>query len=263
QVPPERLMRLRFGDEEQKIRILKEDDLVQEGQILAQLDNQIARNDWASKNGKINAAKQELASAEKVRDEARNRYETELGLSNEPAGVTTRQEVRLAKLTWERAVIDVQTKTEEVKLAELERKQAQTILDMHLIRATIPGVIKVIHKHPGEAVKNYEPILEIHNLLRLQAEGQVDVQNLSRLTTGMRVQLQVSQVKGPAHTLIGHFQEITGLAVSKDPVNPVIVSGSEDGTVRVWDGTTWRESRVLQHPSPVRAVVCTPPTAQA
>src|SRR5262249_41811692 len=44
-------------------------------------------------------------------------------------------------------------------------------------------------------------------------------------------------------------------AVSNDPKNPLVVSASEDGTVRIWGGPP---RRPLWHPAPVRAVACTP-----
>jgi WD40 repeat protein len=55
---------------------------------------------------------------------------------------------------------------------------------------------------------------------------------------------------------------VWAVAVSRDPKKPLIVSASEDKTVKVWDRTgdniaNWR------HDAPVRAVACTPKTAEA
>jgi WD40 repeat protein len=133
---------------------------------------------------------------------------------------------------------------------------------MYQVRSTISGVIKTIYKQPGEAVKSLEPIVQLHNLTRLQAEGLVDVQHWSRLRKGMRVVLEPTQVEGPEQVLLGHLQAITSVVVSKDPDNPAIVSASEDGTVRVWDRATRHERRVLRHPAAVRALDCTGPATQ-
>jgi WD40 repeat protein len=54
---------------------------------------------------------------------------------------------------------------------------------------------------------------------------------------------------------------VTGVAVSKDPANPLIVSGSMDNTVRVWNRKERRQVAVFPHPAPVRAIACTGPGA--
>ena len=44
------------------------------------------------------------------------------------------------------------------------------------------------------------------------------------------------------------------MAVSNDPKAPLIVSASEDGTVRVWERATRHQRREYRHPYAVRAV---------
>jgi WD40 repeat protein len=99
--------------------------------------------------------------------------------------------------------------------------------------------------------------------MRLRIEGLVEVQHLPRLRERLKVTVRSSQVQGPQQTFTGHLQEITGIAVGQSTAGPVIVSGSEDGTVRVWNRAARREQRVLRHPAPVRAVACTKPGAPA
>jgi WD40 repeat protein len=63
--------------------------------------------------------------------------------------------------------------------------------------------------------------------------------------------------------LIGHFKEITGVAVTKDSRSPV--SCSEDGMVRVWERNIRQERKIWRHPKQVafRAIACTSPAASA
>src|SRR5208283_1485701 len=63
-------------------------------------------------------------------------------------------------------------------------------------------------------------------------------------------------------TLVGHVQDITSVAVSKDPNTPLVVSASEDCTVRIWSLTD-SHAVVVQHPAPVLAVACTPPGSES
>jgi WD40 repeat protein len=133
---------------------------------------------------------------------------------------------------------------------------------MHQIRCTTPGVIKAILKKPGEAVRTYETVFQVQNLSRLRAEGLVDVQYLPRLRRGMRAVIEPCPQAGPCYTFAGHLQDITSVAWS--PAAPLamssmLVSGSEDGTVRCWDVLRRGEQRVLRHPAPVLAVACLQP----
>lgn len=261
QVPPDKLVEVRIGSELKRFRRLKEDDPVEAGQLLAQLDDRLARDDLAMKHGKLLSSKAELAAAEKTRDEAKNRYDTQFRLRSTAAGAVSDEELRATRLTWDRYVFECVSKKEAVGLAELERNQAQTVLDMHQIRSSISGIIKTIYKKRGEAVRNLEPVFQIHDVSRLRIEGLVDVEHLPRLRKGMPIVVEPGLVESVEQTFRGHLQEINGVAVSKDIRRPLIVSAGEDGTARVWERVARHERCIWEHPSPVRAVACTPPGA--
>jgi multidrug resistance efflux pump len=53
------------------------------------------------------------------------------------------------------------SKAEAVKQAEVELRQAKTLVEMHEIRSPARGVIKTICKQPGEAVRKLEAVLVI------------------------------------------------------------------------------------------------------
>src|SRR5262249_7598339 len=67
--------------------------------------------------------------------------------------------------------------------------------------------------------------------------------------------------KGPIRPFKGHRAEVSSVAVSKDSANPLVVSGSADGTVIVWNPRLPGTGivRVVQHASPVKVVACAPP----
>src|SRR5262249_53688630 len=128
QVPADQLLTLTLGNERHTFRRLKEGDRVEAGQLLGQLDDRLARDDLAIKTGKLAASKADLVASEKTRDEAKNRYDTQLKLQASSRGAAAAEDVRAAKLTWERFVYEAIAKREAVGLAELERSQAQTVL---------------------------------------------------------------------------------------------------------------------------------------
>jgi WD40 repeat protein/biotin carboxyl carrier protein len=257
-LPAGQLIAIRTATGDKHFRRLSEGDTVAAGQLLGVLDDQLSRDDWGIRVTKVKSSRADLEAAIKTNDELRQRYDTQLKLKGAGTGITPEEEVRGAKLAWERASCDVVSKREAVALAERELSQAETVLRMHQIRSSAAGVIKKIYKRPGEAVKTYEPVFQVHNVERLRAEGMVSVEYLARLRPGMRALVEPSQPQGPQRTLSGHLQKITGLAVSNDAADPCIVSGSDDGTVRVWDAQAARERFILRPGSAVRAVACTP-----
>ena len=269
-LPKDLVIEVPIAREMKKFRRLREGDYVEKDQLMAMLDDRLARADKASKDAKVAVAEAELIAARKTTEEARARYDTQVRLAHTSVGkVTSEEELRGAKLLWEKSGYEAVGKQEAVKQAKLESESAQTVLELHEIRASMPGVILHIYKSPGEAVRSGDPVFSLRDLKRIRADGLLDRQQVPKLQNATRIVIEPSEPQNPQQTLIGHFQEITGVAVSNDPKNPVIVSSSDDGTVRVWDRTTHHERRILRpagttsnRDTGVRAVACTPPGAR-
>lgn len=256
-VPPGLLIEERVGKDKKKFRRLKEGDVVEKGQLLAMLDDRVARDEYSIKEGKIIQAEQDSLAAEKTRDEAQQRFATAKKLHGKGGMVMSQEDVRAAELAYDRYYYEAISKRKAIETTRLEFNQALTNLSMHEIRSSMRGVIKSILKNPGDAVKSYETVFQIRNLDRLRAEGLVEEQYLPYFKKGYQVTIEPSYSQAPAKKLIGHLQEVTGVAVSNDKQKPRIVSSSTDGTVRVWDRAGGKELRILQHPVPVRCVACT------
>src|SRR5205823_7458667 len=129
-----------------------------------------------------------------------------------------KEEVNTKKATWDRYLSEVKAKATAIEQAKKEANQAQTVLGQHEIHTSIPGRIKTIFKNPGEAVKSqpsYEAVFQIINLKKLRAEGLVEEQYLPYLKKGMKVAVERSRAERPMLTLVGHLQEVTGVAVTK------------------------------------------------
>jgi WD40 repeat protein len=261
---PNEIVEVVRGKDKKRYHRLKESDRVEKDQLLAILDDRLAQADLLVKASKVTAAEADQTAAKKIKEEyeERNRSALKLRTGGGFAAISE-EDVRMAKVQAEKAKYDEVAKEKATDSARAEYEAAKTVVDMHEVRSSIPGVVKTIHKKGGEAVKNLEPILLINYPDRLRAEGLVDSQYLPLLRQGMKAILEPSQPEGPSRSLAGHLQDVTGVAVSKDPAHPLIVSSSEDGTVRVWDRQTGQERRILWHPENTRvlAVACTPPGA--
>ena len=137
---------------------LKEGDRVKADQIIARLDDRLAQIDVELARIKLAAAKFELEASEKVFKEAETRYIIAL---KAPRGTYDAEAIREKKLGMEKFQAEVDIKKEAVNLASFDVRRAEILLDMHVIRSPVRGVIRVIHKNRGEGVKALEPVLEI------------------------------------------------------------------------------------------------------
>jgi WD40 repeat protein len=260
-VPEDQQIIVEVGTERKVYRKLNVGDQVKAGQLLGQLDNRLARDDLAIRKAKVTASEADFRAAEKTRDEAQERWNTAIKLRQTRA--ISEEDWRAARLGFDRYYAEAVSKEQGVELAKKELSQAHTQMAMHEIRSKINGEIKAFLRHRGEAVKNLETVFEVYNLEQLRVKAQVELQHLPELQTGMKVVIEPTYRRDPEQTFGGHQREVTSVAVSKNTKTPQIVSGSRDGTVRVWERTSMRERRVFRHPSSVEAVACTPPGAAA
>jgi WD40 repeat protein len=252
--------RVQLVREERFFRRLQEGDEVAEGQLLGMINPSLAVDDLAIKKAKLYASVADLVTSHKTRDEAEQRWKTNNDLYTRGKGVVSLEDVRGAKLTWDRYIYESISKIQAINVAAAELKQSETTLEMHSLRSKIPGRIKAVYKNKGDAVKNLDPVLQIFNPNKLRVEGLVEMQYVGLLEEGQVVVVEPTRFVRHDKLLRGHLQEITSVAVSK---KNQIVSASEDRTVRVWDPKSGDQKLELKHSTPVRAVACTPADAEA
>ncbi|HLJ97847.1 MAG TPA: HlyD family efflux transporter periplasmic adaptor subunit [Gemmataceae bacterium] len=274
-VPPFDAIPVQIGKETKQFRRLREGDVVQSDQLLAQVDDTLARADVGIKTAKLESARAEAVAADKTRDEAMARYDTAKKLYGATGGrgggqpAISLEDLRGALLTYNRYVEEAVSKKAAIEVAKEELKQSEKTVSMYEIRPKVSGIVKSINKHPGEAVKSLEPVMQIQNYDRLRVDALLQEQYANRLDKGMEVYVEPTFRESPRQTFVGHRGLITGVAVSKDPRKPLIVSCSDDRTVRIWElsssGGRARE-HVLKNAEPAapfQAVACTPRDAAA
>jgi RNA polymerase sigma factor (sigma-70 family) len=160
-ITPERISKIREDGQLKTIRRLDKGDPVEEGQLLARLDDPLARMEFGIKESKMRAAEAEFKSAEKSQDEAYERFRTQERLLAGGHKGTSIEDFRAAKLLWDKSTFETQSKKELFAVAKLEWNKAKIMLEMNEIRSPVRGEIKKIHKHPGDAVKNLETVITI------------------------------------------------------------------------------------------------------
>jgi multidrug efflux pump subunit AcrA (membrane-fusion protein) len=144
----------------QTYRRLKRGDPVEEGQLLALIDDPIAATDVPIKEAKVAAARADTLASEKARDEAKKRYD-DIERRRSGRGLSSLEDVRVAELTWEKYLYEAKSKADAVRVAEAELRQAQAILQMTEVRSPCRGIIHTIFLHRGEGVHALEPVFAI------------------------------------------------------------------------------------------------------
>jgi WD40 repeat protein len=243
-----------------QFRRLKEGDRVEANQLVAMVDETLARADYAIKAAKLKSAEADDKAAVRLRDEYKARWDTQVKLKAQVGGATSTEDVRAAQASYEKAYYEAVSKREAIAVAEQEVNQARKTLEMYEIRCKIPGTVKTLYKHGGESVKNLESVLQIQNYDKLRVEGMVGIQYVQDFRKLKEVVIEPTYRDSPSELFYGHRLDINCVAVSKDAK---IVSGSEDNMAMVWECGSPEPRRILRHPSAVRAVACTPPTAEA
>lgn len=249
-----------------KFRRLKVGETVKAGQLIAIMDDTVPAANLAVADAAVTASVAKRDADKEILRVAEEEYQMVRGLG--AAG--TPSEVRRNQAQRDRAKADLAEAEGQILKSAEEKKKAEVILKEHEIRADIPGEIKRFYRRAGESIKALDPVAEIQNLEMMRVEGMVDVQYVA-LGAKMRQQGQgipkvvVERAEQIAHerALEGHLQPVRAVAVSKDPRKPLVVSASDDKTVRVWDRMSGRQVANWRHDGPVRAVACTPKGSDA
>lgn len=245
------------------VRKLQVGDHVKAKQLLALVSPKKAFDDVTMKVAKLNAADFDRQASGKKREEYQRRYENMMRQNQRVPGSVPKDELEATRLQRDNYAYEEKTKGATVTEAQRALNAALTDLRMHEIRAAIDGVVKVIYKnHQGDAVKPLEAVLQIQNPSRVRVEGLLEIQEALKLKEGMEVYVEASRPEHPQRVISGHLDTVNCVAVSKGK-KPVIVSGSDDETLRGWDAATGEKLWLLKDlKSAVRAVACTPPASK-
>lgn len=277
-------------------RKLGENDRLKEGEILGVINPAVALEELAVAQSKLDAASADVRASNSMKQESERRLSAIQKSRTAVRGSVTEDDLGAAVVTVDRYRNEEVAKKAAVVQAQRELSAKWTTLDMYLIRAAIPGQVRSIYKHTGDAVKALEPVLQLQNYEQMRVEAQIEVQDALPLRERVRiarkkradademmraaggkvtaeaerlrkeatdlvsVEVEASRPEPPIAAMTGHLAEVSAVAVSRGK-SPWIFSGGEDGVVRVWERVPgqnrWEEHMRLDHGAPVRAMACT------
>jgi multidrug efflux pump subunit AcrA (membrane-fusion protein) len=156
--PGNRTATVKIGEKTVSYKMLRKGDRVEAGQLLAQLNDRLARSDIDIAKARIKVAEADERASMAARDEVKVRYQRQVKLWQ---GSPSKEDMDAAHLTWIRYIEEALSKHEAVKQARAELKKAEVDLDLYQIRSPVGGVIRSIKKHSGEAVKQFDTVFEL------------------------------------------------------------------------------------------------------
>jgi RNA polymerase sigma factor (sigma-70 family) len=164
-VDPARVVTVRVGGEPKKYRRLREGDAVEEGQLLARLDDGLAREEVDARIAALEAAEAEGRAAVKTKDEASRRV-AEMDARRKVGGAraVSVEEYQGALLVVARYNEEVIVSAARARRAKAELGAARTVLALYELRSPVGGVIETIARAPGEAVQTGETVVVVRKV---------------------------------------------------------------------------------------------------
>jgi macrolide-specific efflux system membrane fusion protein len=205
---------------------------VKKGELLAQLDDQVARlvADAAQVQYEIASAKAtndvRMRFAKKALEVSHAELRRSMDSIERFAKSVSQSQLDVERLTVEKNQLEVEQADHEHQIAALEMKSkaneltaARAQVTRRQILAPFEGMVAQVYARSGEWVEPGQPVLRIVNVDRLKAEGFITATAAAGDLPGKSVTLQVDGTAGPsAGTLVFVSPEV-------DPIT---------GQVRVW-----------------------------
>jgi RNA polymerase sigma factor (sigma-70 family) len=160
-IPAASVVSCKVGKKEWTYRPLREGDRVERGQMLAVLDDTLVRLELAGEEAKRTAAEADLQASKATYEEAQHKLDRLDNLKRRNAASVTAEEYFQAVLIRDRYRQEVVSKEQGVKLAEANLEKVQAVLAQYQVRSPARGTVTALYHYKGEAVRQYEPILQI------------------------------------------------------------------------------------------------------
>lgn len=170
--------------------VLHEGEQVTKDSVIAKLNDESAR--FAYESAKLEAGNDiDIRFGQKSKELAETELE-KAKLSNEIVRNSVVEiEVLRLKLAAERAGLQLEQAQHQQKVNQLTAKEAEAQLKTHSIKAPFDGTVVKLHKFPGEAVNQGDPIIELVNIDKVRIRGMVNVDDLHKIRKGDRVNVRL------------------------------------------------------------------------
>lgn len=215
-----------------KILKLREGDMVKGGELIAQLDESVARAALATAVEKAQNKIHERYAVKSL-DVAENELQQAVEANRRAKmDVVPDIEVRRLRLAKERSALQIEQAQHDRVIAGLDRDLAQAELKTFFLSAPFDGMVSRRLKYAGEAVRQGDPVIELVSIEKMKVEGRVKLEDAIRIRRGQSVTVKLANPEDGSSRLPAAFLRATfrGRIVYIDPgASPV---GERD--VRVW-----------------------------
>jgi macrolide-specific efflux system membrane fusion protein len=209
-----------------------EGHLVEEDQLLARLDDAEVQLEKRKAEIDLEIARKKSENDVKVRfarkaaEVAQNEYNRSLESRRAFRSSVTDSALERDRLTWERAVLDVEQSEHEFAVEELTAQLKENDLavavrnvERRQILSPIAGVVVEVNRRRGEWVQPGEQVCRILRIDRLRAEGFLSADEIPGNLSGARAVLRVNLPGRPNTDFEG---KVTFVSPEIDPVNKQI-----------------------------------------
>lgn len=193
--------------------LVREGDRVRAGQTLAEFDTANLRAMLAERTAAVAAAKADLATAERTRNQNAELYKQKF----------------ISQSAFEASDSALQAKQAAVELAKAQLEQTQIMLNDAIVRAPIAGVVAKRYVQPGEKVGFDAQLIQIVDLSDLEVQAQASLADIASIKPGMAA---VVQIEGLAErTFPGRVERINPAAEPGTRSINVYVSLANEGSL--------------------------------
>jgi WD40 repeat protein/biotin carboxyl carrier protein len=208
---------------------VKKFSVVKKGDIIAQLDDRLAKIDVESK--RLTAEnKAPVLQAVAALEERQAQFADEDKLYKR--GNSAHEQWRLKKVQVEVATHQLDDVKAKQRLAEIDLKGAEERVASHVVRSQVDGVVVDIFKDAGEAVEARDKIVRVIRDSIVRVEGAIHVRDAEHLQRGMIVEVFPSKTLS-ARQHYHHTGPVNAVAVLPDGKR--CVSAGDDGAIVVWN----------------------------
>jgi RNA polymerase sigma factor (sigma-70 family) len=160
-VSADQVVTIGSGAAAKRYRLLRDGDTVAEGQLLARLDDRLARTEISLEEAQIEASKAEASASRRAKENAERRVSAMEESMRRVPGSVSKDDYEGAKLTAKRFVEEELARYSAVQLHTAKRDQLTNVLRTYEMHSPVRGVVRELLKSPGEAVRAGEPVLRI------------------------------------------------------------------------------------------------------
>lgn len=168
-----------------------EGQMVHKGDVVIRLKDDVIRAQHAEALKKAES-EVEIKFAQTALDKAEIDYQVQAEKNEKaPKGfqVFTESEMRQARLEVQKAQAQLEKSNEDKIVLQLAAKTKETELGQYTVQAPEDGVVTQVHKWPGQAVRQGDPVLTVTDLTILRAALHVDYSYREHISIGDQVEI--------------------------------------------------------------------------